>query len=225
MGFYPWDSTHGITINLGIHFFWGGGTARIFQASKNRRFQILSRTPLLCDRKVVKECVKIWFGSQQAFEETVRSEVLEILMVVLSEEVFTNRWALGVTCPLLWAFMDLSASFSHWHFEWTHISLAFLLEGLMIWLVAIPSIKNVLIIICKLSRSKGRTLCTEILKNWMVVFTIAFLLCILIALYVVCRFLDAESSFERALIFSAGVLSFSIASRIGEVAMKAMLKG
>ena len=33
MGFYPWDH-HGITINLGIHFFWG---ARIFQASKNRR--------------------------------------------------------------------------------------------------------------------------------------------------------------------------------------------
>ena len=69
---------------------------------------------MLCDRKVVKECVKIWFGSQEAFEETVRSEVLETLMVVLSEEVFTNRWILCVTCPLLWALMDLSASFSHW---------------------------------------------------------------------------------------------------------------
>ena len=93
----------------------------------------------------------------------------------------------------------------------------------MIWLVAMPSVKHVLIMICKLSRSKGRSWCTEILKNWMVVFTIAFLLCIIIALYTVSRFLHHET-FERSLIFSGGVLSFSIASRISGVAMKAMLK-
>ena len=63
---------------------------------------------MLCDRKVVKECVKIWFGSQEAFEETVRSEVLETLTVVLSEGVFTNRWILGVTSPLP---LDLSWTF------------------------------------------------------------------------------------------------------------------
>ena len=184
---------------------------------------------MLCDRKVVKECVKSWFGSQEAFEETVRSEVLETLTVVLSEGVFTNRWILGVTSPFLWTFMDLSASFSHWELIpskfWGHISLNYLLEGLMIWLVAMPSVKNVLIMICKLSRSKGRTFCTEILKNWMVVFTIASLLGILIAFYVTSRFLARKSSFGRSLIFSAFVLSFSIASRIGGVAMKAMLKG
>ena len=182
---------------------------------------------MLCDRKVVKECVKIWFGSQEAFEETVRSEVLETLMVVLSEEVFTNRWILCVTCPLLWAFMDLSASFSHWEFIlsefWTYTSLNYLLEGLMIWLVAVPSVKNAVIMICKLSRTKGRTLCIEMLRNWMVVFTIAFLLCILIALYVVSRFLQ-RGAFERFLIFSGCLLVFSIASRICGVAMKAMLK-
>ena len=189
--------------------------------------QTLRGTPMLCDRKVVKECVKRWFGSQEAFEETLRSEVLEILMVVLSEEVFTNRWILGATCPFLWAFMDLSASFSHAQFIpsrfWEHRPPAYLLEGLMIWLVAMPSVKHVLIMICKLSRSKGRSWFTEILKNWMVVFTIAFLLCIIIALYIVSRFLHHET-FERSLIFSGGVLSFSIASRISGVAMKAMLK-
>ena len=198
--------------------FWN-----FFQASKSCKSD---RTPMLCDRKVVKECVKIWFGSQEAFEETVRSEVLETLMVVLSEEVFTNRWILGVTCPLLWAFMDLSASFTHWVILsdfWKSTSLNYLLEGLMIWLVAVPSFKNVLIMICKLSRTKGRTLCIEILRNWMVVFTIAFLLCILIALYVVSRFLYFRAE-KRTLIFSGGLLLFSIASRISGVAMKAMLK-
>ena len=171
--------------------------------------------------------MKIWFGSQEAFEETVRSEVLETLMVALSEEVFTNRWFLAVTCPLLWTFIDLSASFTHWQLIpsrfWTHSSVAYLLDGLMIWLVALPSVKNVVIMICKLSRSKSRTLFTEVLKNWMVVFTIAFLLCILIALYVVSRFLSPKN-FERSLIFSGCVLLFSFASRICGVGMKAMMK-
>ena len=93
----------------------------------------------------------------------------------------------------------------------------------MIWLVAVPSVKNAVIMICKLSRTKGRTLCIEMLRNWMVVFTIAFLLCILIALYVVSRFLQ-RGAFERFLIFSCCLLVFSIASRMCGVAMKAMLK-
>ncbi|CAL1140185.1 unnamed protein product [Cladocopium goreaui] len=41
-----------------------------------------------CDRKILKECVKIWFGSEQAFEDTVRSEILEILNHDLNEKVF-----------------------------------------------------------------------------------------------------------------------------------------
>lgn len=30
----------------------------------------------LCDRKIVKACVAKWFGSQRAFEECIRSEVM-----------------------------------------------------------------------------------------------------------------------------------------------------
>ena len=56
---------------------------------------------LLCDRRIVKECVDIWFGSQQAFEDTVRSEVLNILEHELSERVFSTAWALGVTSPVM----------------------------------------------------------------------------------------------------------------------------
>ena len=56
---------------------------------------------LLCDRRIVKECVDICFGSQQAFEDTVRSEVLNILEHELSERVFSMAWALGVTSPVM----------------------------------------------------------------------------------------------------------------------------
>ena len=57
--------------------------------------------------------MKIWFGSEPSFEDTVRAEVLDILNRDLTEKVFSTPWALGVTFPLVLAFMDLSASFAH----------------------------------------------------------------------------------------------------------------
>ena len=57
--------------------------------------------------------MKIWFGSEPSFEDTVRTEVLDILNRDLTEKVFSTPWALGVTFPLVLAFMDLSASFAH----------------------------------------------------------------------------------------------------------------
>ena len=43
----------------------------------NRVTNFRERVP--CDRKLLKECVSIWFGSQQVLNHTVRSEVSEIL--------------------------------------------------------------------------------------------------------------------------------------------------
>ena len=90
-----------------------------------------SDVPMLCDRKVLKECVKIWFGSQEAFEHAVRSEVLDILTMVLSEKVFTTTWILGATCPFLWAFLDFSATFSIHPYPslWRHASFTFFVES------------------------------------------------------------------------------------------------
>ncbi|CAE7634004.1 RE2 [Symbiodinium sp. CCMP2592] len=58
-----------------------------------------SGEPMLCDRKIVKECLNIWFGSESNFEDTVRTEVLRILNRDLTEKVFSTPWALGVTSP------------------------------------------------------------------------------------------------------------------------------
>lgn len=51
---------------------------------------------LLCDRRIVQDCVAIWFGSEAAFEESVRKEVLSILKEDLKGKVFTREWARGV---------------------------------------------------------------------------------------------------------------------------------
>lgn len=60
-----------------------------------------SGNPFLCDRLLVKRCVNVWFGSREAFEETVRSEVLDIVSTDLTQGVFTTKWVLGVTVPIL----------------------------------------------------------------------------------------------------------------------------
>ncbi len=150
-----------------------------------------SGQPMLCDRKVVKECVNVWFGSQEAFEETVKSEVLEILSTNLSERVFTTTWTLAVTSPLIWTFMDLSASL--WNLPWESSilrpgpSFELMIEGLVVWFVAFPKFWDVSITLCRVTRAKHK-ICFEILKNLLVISICAFLLSILLALYVLTRF-------------------------------------
>ena len=152
---------------------------------------------MLCDREVVKECVNIWFGSQEAFEETVRSEVLEILTINLSERVFTTTWVLAVSSPFIWTFMDLSASV--WNIPWdasllTHHSFGFMIEALAAWLVALPKFKDVSIMLCRVTHAKHKVWYIEILKNLLVMSIMAVLISIFLALYVLTRFFTIYAS-------------------------------
>ena len=54
---------------------------------------------MLCDRKIVQECVTIWFGSQKDFEHCARTEVLEVLTRGLEEQLLTRggQFDLGPT--------------------------------------------------------------------------------------------------------------------------------
>ena len=182
--------------------------------------------PLLCDRRVVKECVKIWFGSQEAFEDAVRSEVLDMLMVVLNEKVFTYTWILSATMPLFWTFLDLSVSFAPFPSAtfWERPSVSLLIDGLVAWMLVVPSVKDLLIMFCRLTRAKGRTLCIEIFKNLMVVLTCGLFLSILFALYVAARSIYHTENFSRALAWSGAAVLFSIVSRLGSVGVKVILK-
>lgn len=132
----------------------------------------LSGNPVICDRKIVKHCVEVWFGSQEAFEKTVRSEVLEILTHHLENRVFSIKSTLALGMPLMWGFMDHAAS--EWQLPssdiWRKAGPAFLLYGLTIWLIFIPTMRDFLLLIGKLTRARPRSLCLEVLKNLLACF-------------------------------------------------------
>ena len=196
-----------------------------FDATKSaccdQNHQSPSGQPILCDRKVVKECVNIWFGSQEAFEQHVRSEVLEMLTLSLQERVFTMTWVLAVTSPFMWTFMDLSASFLR-HPEtrlWAHPSVILLIEGLIFWLLGFPSAKDLLLMFCRVARAKHQNLYLEILKNLLVIFACAFILAILFAFFVASRL----AGDFRTLVWSGELVLYALCMRLSAHGMKAVV--
>ena len=69
--------------------------------------------------------------------------------------------------PLMWGLMDISAS--EWKVPakefWQKSSVAFLLDGVSIWLVFMPMLKDVLILVGKVTRTRPKNVCLEIMKN------------------------------------------------------------
>eukprot|EP00438_Fugacium_kawagutii_P027697 Skav213627 [mRNA] locus=scaffold2986:641389:642846:- [translate_table: standard] len=124
---------------------------------------------MLCDRKIVKECLNVWFGSQEGFEETVRSEILEILSYDLAKRVLTTRSTLAMFIPFLWAFMDFAVSewnsTKHREYLWQTKGLDFFLDGLSIWLLFMPRLKDIWILIAELTQKRPKNLCLEVMKN------------------------------------------------------------
>jgi len=129
---------------------------------------------IICDRMVVKKCVDIWFGSQEAFENTVKSEVLNVLVQDLNERVFTTPWSLAVLVPGLWALTDTSFSFSRVSEAWyEHPTVLGILVTLSIWLTAATFIKSLVVPVCRLTRRKARNFTFEVGKNLAVLFALA----------------------------------------------------
>ena len=94
---------------------------------------------MVCDRVIVKRCACTWFGSEEAFEDSVRSTVLDTLTTELQFGVFSRGWTMGVAAPVFWTFLDLTAS---WSFLSTNETWEFLIEGLTIWLLAAPALAD-----------------------------------------------------------------------------------
>lgn len=95
---------------------------------------------LLCDREVLNQCVAIWFGSTQAFEDFLRTEVSQTVVRDLRENVFTTTWALQVTSPILWTFMDFMAAHAR-EGQWLPLFDKFVL-GLVSWLLCATNINE-----------------------------------------------------------------------------------
>jgi len=189
---------------------------------------------MLCDRKIVKECVKTWFGSESSFEDKVRTEVLEILNRDLTEKVFSTPWALAVSSPLMLAFMDVSASWTSvnhlWEAElWSHPAIALLLEGLVLWLLFVPPTKDVLILLLRLGRRRPRSTCLELLKNALVLGAAAVPILLVILAYAITRFADlivfgTENATLRAVAFACCTLLIAVCNFLLQLALKALLR-
>ena len=185
---------------------------------------------MFCDRKIVKECVKIWFGSELSFEDTVRAEVLDILNRNLTQKVFSTPWALGVTSPIMLAFMDVSASWAqHYWVPWEHPAIALLLEGLVIWFIFVPANKDLLILLLRLGRRRPRSTCLELLKNLSVLAAAAVPVLVLAVAYGLSRFtghifFGAEIAAVQAVGFACCTLLISLCNFLAGLGLKALLR-
>ena len=61
----------------------------------------------VCDKDIILACVRSWFGSEQAFEDTVRSHVSFVLTRGLGSSSLPFRWFLAICTCCFWAFGDL----------------------------------------------------------------------------------------------------------------------
>ena len=110
-----------------------------------------------------QECVCIWFGSTEGFEDCIRSEVLEVVTSRLQDQVFTRQWILAVHIPILWAFFDFVASYALMG-EYEE-ALPLIIEGLVIWFCCSPIFVDCITsLACRYSQ-KATSTCWEILTN------------------------------------------------------------
>ena len=70
----------------------------------------LGEKKLICDREIVSECIRLWFGSCEDFEALVQSSISNALASQLGRQAFPFHWLVGCTSPILWGEMDLFAS-------------------------------------------------------------------------------------------------------------------
>eukprot|EP00435_Cladocopium_sp_Y103_P035893 s244_g9.t1 len=175
------------------------------------------------------ESDRITFAGFEAegFENTLRSEILAILTHDLTERTFSTKSSLAMFLPLMWAFMDISAS--EWQLPakefWQKSSLAFLLDGASIWLVFMPMLKDVLILVGKLTRTRPKNQCLEVLKNFLSSCSLVVPCVMVMATYGFLFSFVTLLTIERAALFFVCMLFYSMVTWCLTIGIKAVLNG
>ena len=167
--------------------------------------------------------MKIWFGSEQSFENAVRTEVLDLLNRDLTEKVFSTPWALGVTSPLFLAFMDVSASMAIAPDDQQPF-LALLVEGLVLWLCYVPPTKDLMILLVRVGRKRPRSTCLEILKNALVLGAGASPVLVMLLTYGLTRLAEPDHALRRAGIFAGCTMVLVVCNFLLGLGLKALLR-
>ena len=102
-----------------------------------------SDVPIICDRTILLECIKTWFGSIEAFEEHVQTSVYDVMVEQLSHQMI-SYWRLASASPLFfWTYLDnsafeLFALLQHGMVEYYRLHCLSFVVGLTLWLALAP---------------------------------------------------------------------------------------
>lgn len=68
---------------------------------------------IICDRSLLEETITQWFGSVQALEESVRTEVRELFISQVTAFPFGYSWMVGTNTYVVWGQLDSFAARCH----------------------------------------------------------------------------------------------------------------
>ena len=130
----------------------------------------------MCDRKILERCVSIWFGSVEAFEEKVRSDVLPCVSSQLDTQLFTYRNCVLTVVPVIWSYMDTASAEMHFNDTWQNL-VSELVRGLAWWLGVVPSAYLIGLRCAYCLRKKRCWLCEEAMNSAVVLSIVATVVC------------------------------------------------
>ena len=93
-----------------------------------------------CDKELICACITEWFGSTEAFEHYIQTDVTDVLVHQLQWGTFRYKWSCAVAAPALWACLDI-ASFPYQR-EDLKTTFVWLGAGLTLTFMAIPGLSS-----------------------------------------------------------------------------------
>ena len=117
----------------------------------------------LCDRDVVLECIRSWYGSVQSFEGIVKLRMRNMLYHQLGTSLFPYAWLVVSSAPLFWGWLDIIASRARGGF-WREVAIT--LVGALGWsLFMFPVVFQTSLIVARYCRHRAREAWQDQLKT------------------------------------------------------------
>jgi len=92
---------------------------------------------IMCDRTILEETITQWFGSVQALEESVRTEVRELFIRQITVFPFGYWWMVGANTYVIWGQLDTFAARFHGGADRYAISVLISTVGWLLWVAPV----------------------------------------------------------------------------------------
>ena len=122
-----------------------------------------------CDRRVISECIGIWFGSSNSFAEYIRTTVVDAVTAQLEHDAFSFAWSVAIICPAMWGIFDfMQHALRPPHPDGLLISVCFYLMT-TVFLIC-PVCVSWMKFLAYHLRHESRSRCGEVLTNSIMIF-------------------------------------------------------